>query len=712
MAAAVGVPLALGFGMFVFVTLGDDYFAHGALAGMISALVAGAVIVLLGERGTVIYAPRVTTTFFLGVLLYSLVHSTALPMQSVPAAFTILVLFAIMLLAGLFQALFGLLKLGTLIKFAPHPVMAGFQNMAALLLFLIQLGNVLGYDRNVPFSHVFENLGEARPLSVVVAVVTFLAMWHAARITRRVPPLLVGLAVGIACYYAFVLVGFSAALGPTIGMPAASVVVPRPYADVVEPGVLAHLVLMAPTIAAGALALAIVAAIDAMLCAKLVSPPGAPRGDSNLLLIRLGLANAAAAAAGGITAGINIGATGVNRAYGGRSWVSVAVNAVAMLAVILLVLPFITHLPRSVLSAAIMVVALQHFDRWSLQGVAQLFRKDTKHKQALVLDLAVALLVSVLSITVNIVLAVFLGIAVAVVLFVLRMSRSNIRRLFRGNTVRSRRSRPPEDMRALETKGAAILAIELQGALFFGSTERLAQVIDTEAVRPISHLVLDLRRVTEIDSTAVRMLADVDTELAGRGIRFMLVLRPGDVADRLSELPGDRFPDIDRALERAEDDVLGVGAAGGPARQHLALEQMPLLRGFTAEQIARLRPFLEKSEFAPGAVIFKEGDPGSQLFLVAQGHASANLVLDSGGIRLATFAPGAAFGELAILDGGPRSATVVADEQVHAFSLSVAAFGALQAKEPELAVLILTALGRELSDRLRQANRTIHQLEA
>ena len=74
-------------------------------------------------------------------------------------AATLLVFFAIILLGGLFQALFGLLRLGTLIKFAPHPVMAGFQNMAAVLLFLVQLGNVLGFDHNVRFTRVFGAIG-------------------------------------------------------------------------------------------------------------------------------------------------------------------------------------------------------------------------------------------------------------------------------------------------------------------------------------------------------------------------------------------------------------------------------------------------------------------------------------------------------------------------------------------------------------------------
>src|SRR6202162_4822982 len=72
--SAVAIPLAMAFGMFAFVTLGDEYFAYGAMAGLISAVIAGFVCVLLGDRSTRVYAPRITTTFFLGLLLYSLLH--------------------------------------------------------------------------------------------------------------------------------------------------------------------------------------------------------------------------------------------------------------------------------------------------------------------------------------------------------------------------------------------------------------------------------------------------------------------------------------------------------------------------------------------------------------------------------------------------------------------------------------------------------------
>src|SRR6266487_2284355 len=136
--SAIAIPLAIGFGMFAFVV--------------------GVTCVLLGDKTPTVYAPRVTTTFFIGLLLYSLQHSDTAFMQSASLPLTLLIFFAIILLGGIFQALFGLMKLGALIKFAPHPVMAGFQNMAALLLFLVQLSNVLGYDRNIPFTHALAHM--------------------------------------------------------------------------------------------------------------------------------------------------------------------------------------------------------------------------------------------------------------------------------------------------------------------------------------------------------------------------------------------------------------------------------------------------------------------------------------------------------------------------------------------------------------------------
>ena len=707
--SAVAIPLAMGFGMFAFVSLGDQYFAWGAVSGLISALVVGVANVLLGERSTMVYAPRITTTFFLGSLLNSLLHSDPRT-ASISAALA--VFFAIVLMGGVFQALFGLMRLGTLIKFTPHPVMAGFQNMAAALLFLVQIGNVLGFDYNIAFTRAFGYLGSARPLSVLVAALTFAAMWHARKLTTIVPPLLVGLGCGAFGYYLLLLAGFGAALGPVIGLPTARATMSSVLADFSSPSIAELLAHSAPVILTSGLALAIIASIDALLCLKLASPPGVLDIGGDGLLVRLGLANAGSAGFGGITGGINIGASVANRAFGGHSRVSVVVNAAMLLAALTLLFPLVACIPRVALSAVIMVVAVQHIDPWTRQVVTRLMKRDGPHRSTIALDLAVAMLVSVVSIALNVVLAVFVGIAMAVFLFVVRMSRSNVRRLYRCDGVRSRKSRDAAQMALLEAKGASILVVELQGALFFGTAERLAHTINAETATPTSDVILGLRRVTEIDSTGARILADIDAALARKNIKLALVRSDhAEAAARLSDVldpPARIFPDIDHAIEWTEDDLLKHASA---AAAELPLESISILKDFTAGQIARLASRLERAEWPAGHVVFKQGDPGADLFLVTRGRASVHLTTEFGRVRLVTFAPGSVFGELAILDQGPRSATVTADEPLAAYCLSTKAFASLSECDPEVAIKLISALARELSDRLRRANLTIRQLE-
>jgi sulfate permease, SulP family len=708
--SSVAIPLAMAFGMFAFVTLGDEYFAYGAMAGLISAVIAGLVCVLLGDRSTRVYAPRITTTFFLGLLLYSLLHRGG-PGAEPDVAGSLLVFCAIILLGGLFQALFGLLRLGSLIKFAPQPVMAGFQNMAAVLLFLVQLGNIMGFDHNVRFTRVFSAIGEARPLSVLVAVVTFAAMWNARRISTKVPPILIGLGCGIAVYYVLTLFGLGGDLGPIIGPPTASAAMRTVLVDFSGLPMAAPLENSASTILSSALALAIIASIDALLCAKLTGLPGDLRAGDDTLLIRLGLANAVSAGFGGITNGINIGPSLTNRAFGGHSWLSVVANAAAVLLAATLLFPALAYMPRAVLSAVVMVIAIQHIEPWTRQLAVRLVRPGTPQRGAIALDLGVCVFVSILSIAVNVVLAVFIGIALAVGLFVIRMSRSNIRRLYRCDSVRSRRYRDPAELEVLHVQGASVLVIELQGALFFGTAESLARIVDQETTKNTVALLLELRRITEIDSTGARILGDIDTALAARGVKLGLILSGRtETAARLADIfRHDRFfPDIDRAIEWAEDDLLrNLGTA--PSSE-LPLDRMPLLSDFEPAQIEQLRGWLEPVSWPSGHVIFRHGDPGSSLYLVTRGRASVHLLHGDGDIRLVTFATGAVFGELALLDRGPRSATITVDEDLTGFGLSAASFDVLCRQQPELAIKLLSALGRELSVRIRHANMTIQQL--
>jgi len=233
-------------------------------------------------------------------------------------------------------------------------------------------------------------------------------------------------------------------------------------------------------------------------------------------------------------------------------------------------------------------------------------------------------------------------------------------------------------------------------------------------------LILDLRHVKEIDSTGAQTLAAIEAGLARRGKHFAVaVSQASETEARLAdlELPGarlaaTRFEDVDRAIEWGEDQLLHDEFGYRSPAAKVALAEVGALASFSATDLATIETFLRRMAYGSGSVLFREGEPGKELFILTAGSASAHLTqADGGTIRLATFSPGTVFGELAILDAGPRSATVVADTDLVAHLLTDAEFARLSAQLPDLAIKLLSNLGRELSGRLRRANRTIHQLE-
>jgi MFS superfamily sulfate permease-like transporter len=598
--------------------------------------------------------------------------------------------------------------------------MAGLQNAAAALLFLVQLGDVCGFDHNIPFTAVFNHLAEVKPLSLAVAIITFVVMWKARAITTKIPPLLVGLGTGTVLYFLLVLAGFGTQLGPVIGLPAA-VESPTPYNAISDLSHIGGFVELFPFIVGGAFALALVAAIDALLCAKLVTPAGAKKVDGDQLLLRLGVGNVLSACFGGITSGINIGPSLANRAFGAKTSLSVLINAAILLLMSSVLFPVVSYTPRVVLSATIMVIAVQHVDSWSIDLVRRVRMSTSRHRGLMLLDLLVVAVVAILSVTINIVLAVFLGIIIAIALFIMRISRSNIRRRYSCDKIHSRKARTSEEAALLEKRGGDIRVLELQGVLFFGSAEMLNDDIERASASGLRTIILDLRRVTEIDATGSQILVDIQTSLACKNQHLVLSLaKNSETAARLSEAgtieaigPGCVFEDIDRAMEWAEDDLIRTHADEVTKSDEIPLTHVDLLSTLTSTELKAIKSHTRREAFPRSTVIFREGEPGKQLFIVTKGNVSAYLNQNNGGdIRLATFAPGTIFGELAFLDAGPRSATVVADDDVICYVISDKQFAALAKHTPEVAIKLLSRLGRELSRRLRRANLTIHQLEA
>jgi anti-anti-sigma factor len=266
----------------------------------------------------------------------------------------------------------------------------------------------------------------------------------------------------------------------------------------------------------------------------------------------------------------------VNRGFGGKSHVSVLVNAAVTFLTLIALLPVIAHFPRAVLSGAIVVIAIQALDPWTIKTVRQLAARDVLDWKRAAIDLGVSLGVAVLAIVTDIVIAVMAGLVIAIGFFLVRMSRSIIRTSRRAEMLRSRRVRDPASMAILAEHGSRIVVVELEGAMFFGTAERLVDHVDAELARPTSVVILDFKRVTEVDVTGARILTQLADRLSKKNAQLALssLSGPAMIGRALLDmgvieaLGVERsFPDRDQALEWAEDRVIAEKRRrGGPQR--------------------------------------------------------------------------------------------------------------------------------------------------
>ncbi len=316
-----------------------------------------------------------------------------------------------------------------------------------------------------------------------------------------------------------------------------------------------------------------------------------------------------------------------------------------------------------------------------------------------------------------------------------------VRRKVFGDRLRSKRVRTPDQAEILDKQGRRICVIEAQGMLYFGTAERLCRQVHS-AGEEADHIVLDVRRVHSADAASVELLADLPKALAEKGVKVLFAnLWPGGTLDSLYlslvEPPGepdeDRTPaggtngaaakegrvysHIDPALERCENSVLAT-TQQGVAPTKFALRDLDIFAGLTREQIKRLEMVVQPMTFERGQKIIRAGDEANLFFAVARGSAAVHLAIngksdedDERSVRVASVGPGVCFGEMALLDGGMRSADVIAEDRVICYGFSVAMLRGLAEEDPQIMIKILSNMAGNFSERLRRSNREIQALE-
>ena len=715
--AMVGLGIVLPLGMLSFAALGHDAADIGVRAAFTATIVGGLVAALIGGVSLPGSLPRTASTLIFASFVAALAADPTLQTASGPDLEAILVLCMLCVVAsGALQLAFGLAKLGSLIRYVPLPVVAGFMDGVAILVAASQIGPLLGVPDLTWDRHAIESLSRGSLPSLLLGVATAVFAWTMVRQRARIPWSLTGFVFGAAVYHAIHALAPEVNLGRLLGAPAAglpeSVLVD--WLGGADPWSLAYAHL--PQLGAAALVLALIGSLDTLLAAVVADHALRVHHDPNRMLVGQGVANMAVGLLGGIPLAYSTAAPLSIYRAGGRGLPAAFVMIAILLSIMLGGGSALGLIPVAVSAGIMLIVALGMFDQWSVGALRQL-RADPGNREAK-WSLSVVLLVGLVTIAFGFLYAIVVGVLLSFALFIVAMNRSLVRSLGTGVTRSSRRIYFPDQQEVLRERGDRIKFVELEGAVFFGTGEKLAVQVDSLA-EGARFIIIDVKRVTTIDASGAMAFERMAHRLSEQGVSLLISgIYPGDRHARSLDAFGvfehrDRrqwFPDADRALEHAERGLLDEAGIASPDKE-VPLAELPLFDDLTSEQAERLRQVLVRAELAAGEVLFRKGEPGDRLYVLARGSVSivsgADVDSAAPAQRLASFAPGVIFGETAMLDGGGRTATGVADMPSVVHVLTRDALDGIRRADPTLATQVLLNLSRQLSARLRFATATI-----
>ncbi len=727
-AAVIALPLALAFGVSAFAPIGTpEAMAMGAAAGLYGAIFTGIFAALFGGTASQITGPTGPMTVVITEFIATLMKHPLILEQSEPLWAIVTLASAVVFMGGLVQALMGVLRCGTLIKFIPYPVIAGFMNGIAVIIFLGQIGPILGIKSFFNEKGVFspnllhEGVGSLPVLGI--GMVTIVVILLASKITRKIPASLVGLIFGTGVYLLagsawfpeFVLFeGNPFIIGaiPT-GFP-----VPLHFLSL-SLGDLLTIILQNPALFIGpALALGVLGAIDSLLTSLVADVSTKTKHQSNRELFGQGMGNVASAIFGGMAGAGATVRTVVNIQNGGRTRLSGILHGCVLLFVLIALGPVAGWIPMCVLAAILMVTAVSMLDTYSLS----LIRKKTAFK-----DLLVVGVVTIITVVLDLMIAVAIGLVITAFLFLRELIAAKVyRKKYRCDSIHSKRSRTENEFRVLKEHGGEILVYELSGNLFFGNTDKLSDDVEAE-MKGSQTIIFDLKRVHTVDITGAELIKRICDDGKSNGETFMLsnffsgsgrreklnlYLRDLGVMESVGEK--NVFPDVDRALEAAENRLL---------RKYLPSSEWPfrpcdfsdfaLLKDLNRAQLERVKNGMKKRYCKAGEVIFQEGEPGDGVYLIVSGYVS---ILGTFGaekdLRFTSLGPGLYFGEMALLERSIRSARAVADEDCDLYILQQEELERILQEDPATGAQIMHALAKGLSQRLRLLSAELSAMES
>jgi SulP family sulfate permease len=385
---------------------------------------------------------------------------------------------------------------------------------------------------------------------------------------------------------------------------------------------------------------------------------------------------------------------------GGRTRLSGAANGLLIGGVGLAAAPLLFWLPLAAWAGVLAVIGWDVAAAWA--------RRLAGNPRA---DVAVGLLVMLVTLAMGTVPAILVGIAGCVFLYVHNTSRAPIRGHDDGTSRAALRVRPEAHRAFLQEHGAELLVVELEGAVFFGTADRCGRDLEQLAAGR-KHLIVDLSRVSEVDTTGAFVLMQTFARLRENGTRVALAgVRPCGRRGRVLSLAGVArivpeqawFADLDAALEDAENRILERCWPEQRDADELPLAQMELCRGMSPEEIDAFARYLRRETHPAGAVLFTEGAAGSSIYLLAQGAVTLRIRLTHPARkrRLSTYSPGLVFGEMAVLQNKPRSAEAVCEGPTVLHVLDRPMLERMAQESPSLYAKLWFNLALHMATRLR-----------
>lgn len=451
--------------------------------------------------------------------------------------------------------------------------------------------------------------------------------------------------------------------------------------------------------AAGLITILLIAPVTVLLYTSALEAETQVDLDVNVELRSTGWANVAASVVGGPPGYVYLADTLIAYKMIGLRRGGVIVAALAMFGVVLVGGSVLELLPQFVVGGFLLFIGVEFLYEWLWKS----------RRRLSYLDYALMLGIVVLVAIVGFLPGVGAGLIAAIGLFVYRYSRiAVIKHSLTGREHHSNTERPADHTEFLEQNGDAILVLELQGFVFFGTANRIFKVIRSslDTKEALRFVLLDFRLVSGVDSSAIALFERVAFLAREGGMSLLLTGLDPPIRAQLTEFfEGNADvvkdePDLDRGLQQCEDHLLEqFKARAGRSR------------AFPDGLIDRLSTYISTRTIRAGERLMKQGDSAPGIFFIRAGNATVLLETSDGeDVRLRKLREGTVLGEISLYRREPTTATVIAETDCEVLHLTGESFDNLCREDPAAAAELHAFVARTLAGRLSHANRTIRAL--